>query len=94
MDTDDKITIRVKLTSVLRTRLKIKEIDYVMPAGSTLRQVAERLASEYGSDITDIIFGADGKINLRFAVDKHVASLDDVLVDGSKVMVLGQIGGG
>ena len=94
MDASEKIKIKVELTSVLRTRLKTRERNFVMPAGSTLREVAERLDSEYGPDIAGIIFGTDGRINLRFAVDGQIASLDDVLADGSEVLVLSQIGGG
>ena len=89
-----QIKIKVELTSVLRIRLKTRVLELELPVGSTLRSVAERLTSQYRSETAGIIFGADGKINIRFAVDKRIASLDEVLEDGSEVLVLGQIGGG
>jgi molybdopterin converting factor small subunit len=94
MGVGEQIRVKIILTSVLRLRLKRREIELSLPANSTLFHAAKKMASQYGSEANKVIFDAEGRINLRFIVDKRLASPDEVLEDGSELMVLPQLGGG
>ena len=79
--------VKAKLFAGLRERMKEREMELQLPAGSTLQGLIDLMVQQHP-------LLHDYLPSLHFAVNRKYASLDTDLQDGDAVALLPPVGGG
>ncbi|MFQ5826494.1 MAG: MoaD/ThiS family protein [Dehalococcoidia bacterium] len=90
------MVIRVKAHGLLRAVLGDREVA-VSPAGNTLGDLIEQLATQFGAKVKEELFDEEGNLDYShafFVRGERRSNLSDKIEDGDEVVVTSIIGGG
>lgn len=94
------MSIKIKFLSLLTDLVESEEIELSLPKKSSIKELLEKLKSQYGEKFTNILYEKPDKLNSRILIGlngkniRDIDNLDTQIEENDEITFLPAIAGG